>query len=266
MERALQERNDVGVCDDCSKVGSAHGDKLSSRCSMYCFYSKWGSVHCGECRAYGNAIAGSSDKSGAIYQTLPWNHRGWHSGGSGNNTHIGVEMCEPSCIEYQGGSTFTCTDKAVAKEVVKRTYLSAVELFSYLCKLYNLNPLGEGVILSHNEGYKKGIATNHGDPEHLWRGLGLGYTMDGFREAVYAKMKKEENEEAISKAKPYLVRVEASNLNIRKGPGANYARTGKYTGVGIFTIVDEADGAGASRWGKLKSGAGWISLDYTKIA
>ena len=38
-----------------------------------------------------------------IYQTLPWNHRGWHCGsgskGSGNNTHIGVEMCEPACIK-----------------------------------------------------------------------------------------------------------------------------------------------------------------------
>ena len=36
---------------------------------------------------------------GTIYQTLPWNHRGWHGGGSSNNTHIGVEMCEPACIK-----------------------------------------------------------------------------------------------------------------------------------------------------------------------
>ena len=44
---------------------------------------------------------------GTVYQTLPWNHRGWHCGsgskGSGNNTHIGVEMCEPACIKYTGG-------------------------------------------------------------------------------------------------------------------------------------------------------------------
>ena len=43
---------------------------------------------------------------GTIYQTLPWNHRGWHGGGSSNNTHIGVEMCEPACIKYIGGATF----------------------------------------------------------------------------------------------------------------------------------------------------------------
>ena len=62
----------------------------------------------------------------------------------------------------------------------------------------------------------------------------------------------------------YCVRVSIDDLNIRKGPGTNYAKTGKYTGKGVFTIVAESDGQGASKWGKLKSGAGWISLDYAK--
>lgn len=65
-------------------------------------------------------------------------------------------------------------------------------------------------------------------------------------------------------AVPYKVRVSISDLNIRKGPGTNYAKTGTYTGKGIFTIVAEASGKGASKWGRLKSGAGWISLDYCK--
>ncbi len=60
----------------------------------------------------------------------------------------------------------------------------------------------------------------------------------------------------------YLVRVTADCLNIRKGPGTNYAKTGAITDHGTYTIVAESSGAGASRWGKLKSGAGWISLDY----
>lgn len=67
---------------------------------------------------------------------------------------------------------------------------------------------------------------------------------------------------------PYLVRVSISDMNIRKGPGTEKAKTGKFTGVGTFTIVDEADGKGASRWGLLKSYQdrrdGWISLDYAK--
>jgi uncharacterized protein YgiM (DUF1202 family) len=55
-------------------------------------------------------------------------------------------------------------------------------------------------------------------------------------------------------------------LNIRKGPGTNYGTVGKYTGKGVFTIVEEASGAGASKWGLLKAYKqkrnGWISLDY----
>lgn len=129
---------------------------------------------------------------GTVYQTLPWNHRGWHCGssinGSGNNTHIGVEMCEPACITYTGGATFKCSDVATAKAVVKRTYEAAVELFAMLCDKYGLDPLADGVIISHKEGHSRGIASNHGDPEHLWSQLGMGYTMDAFREAVKAAM------------------------------------------------------------------------------
>lgn len=56
---------------------------------------------------------------------------------------------------------------------------------------------------------------------------------------------------------PFLVKVTIPDLNIRCGPGTNYAATGNFTGPGIFTMVEEKDG-----WGKLKSGAGWISLNY----
>ncbi len=69
-------------------------------------------------------------------------------------------------------------------------------------------------------------------------------------------------EDASPAFKSYMVRVKIPDLNIRKGPGTNYAKTGIYTGIGSFTIVAESSGKGASRWGKLKSGAGWISLDY----
>ena len=34
----------------------------------------------------------------ATYQTLPWDHRGWHAGGSANNTHIGFEICEDALM------------------------------------------------------------------------------------------------------------------------------------------------------------------------
>lgn len=424
---------------------------------------------------------------GTVYQTLPWNHRGWHGGGSSNNTHIGVEMCEPACIKYTGGSSFTCSNLEEAKAVAKRTYEAAVELFAMLCTEYSLDPTADGVIISHKEGHARGVASNHGDPEHLWTQLGMGYTMDGFRKDVKAAMVTEDTSSytkimgtavataeqmaAYIKAKnpsvaqsvidmiplylsegkaegvrgdiafaqscletgnfkfegtavtlaqnnycgmgvtskgktgnsfdtaqlgiraqiqhlkayacadalvnecvdprfkyvtrgsaeyvdwlgqkenpngkgwatgkgyggkiltilnaiigtkvekpveekevwyrvrktwadaasqkgayhnleyakkcadenkgysvfdesgkvlysntafePYLVKVSISDLNIRKGPGTNYART-KYIPKGVYTIVEESDGKGATKWGKLKSGAGWISLDYVK--
>ena len=126
--------------------------------------------------------------TGKVYQTLPWDHKAWHCGGNANGTHIGVEMCEPACIRYTGGASFTCSDKEAAMAVVKRTYDAAVELFAYLCKQYGLNPLADGVIISHKEGHDRGLASGHGDPDHLWKGMACGYSMDTFRQAVAAAM------------------------------------------------------------------------------
>lgn len=67
-------------------------------------------------------------------------------------------------------------------------------------------------------------------------------------------------------AVPFLVKVSISDLNIRKDPGTDYARS-QYIPVGVYTIVEVKSGKGsAAGWGRLKSGAGWISLDYvTKV-
>ena len=72
---------------------------------------------------------------------------------------------------------------------------------------------------------------------------------------------------ATSTIEPYKVKITISDLNIRIGPGTNYAKTGKFTGKGVFTITEVRAGKGSTTgWGRLKSGAGWISLDYaTKV-
>jgi hypothetical protein len=119
---------------------------------------------------------------------------------------------------------------------------------------------------------------------HLWKGLGLSYTMDGFRKDVKAAMDGGSAAPGNASATasggagtaatsdsagmtnadcPFMVKVSISDLNIRKGAGTNTAKTGKYTGIGSFTIVAVKSGKGSDKgWGKLKSGAGWISLDY----
>ena len=190
---------------------------------------------------------------GTVIQCLPWEHRGWHGGGTSNNTHIGVEMGEPACIKYTSGSKFTVSDLKTAQKCAVTAYNSAVELFAYLCEKYDLNPLSDGVIVSHKEGHDRGIASNHGDPEHLWKGLKLTYTMDRFRKDVKAKMDKE--------FKPFTVRVKLSNLNVRKGAGKSFERVCACP-KGVFTIV-ETKFADGYEWGKLKSGLGWIALKYT---
>jgi N-acetylmuramoyl-L-alanine amidase CwlA len=100
----------------------------------------------------------------ATYQTLPWNHRGWHAGGTANNTHIGFEICEDGL-----------TDASYFSDI----YKEAVDLCVFLCKEFDLT---EKDIICHSEGYKKGIASNHSDvmywfPKH-------GKNMDIFREDV----------------------------------------------------------------------------------
>lgn len=127
--------------------------------------------------------------TGTVYQCMPWNFRAWHVGGSANNTHVGVEMCEPSAIKYTTGAKFTIKDKEKAFKQCETAYKAAVELFAMLCNKYKLDPLKDGVILSHNECGKRGIGSGHVDPEHLWSGLGIGYTMDGFRNDVKKAMR-----------------------------------------------------------------------------
>ena len=381
------------------------------------------------------------EPDGDVYQILPWEHRGWHCGGNANNTHIGVEMTEPATIRYTSGAAWTETgDGENTKAHVLATYKYAVELFAHLCQQFHLDPLADGVIISHSEGCRRGIASNHGDVEHLWSKFGL--SMGQFRKDIKAAMEGSTAEDSLTaimgKAKataeqmasylkkknpsvaqsvldmipqylsegeaegvrgdiafaqscletgnftfsgsavtleqnnfcglgvtqrgktglsfetpqlgiraqvqhlkayastealknvcidprfkyvtkgcapyvewlgqkenpkgkgwaagekygekilsilkavtdegkvqfmesltlsaPYVVRVTIPDLNIRRGPGTGYAKTGKYTGIGNFTIVEEADGKGASRWGLLKAYQdkrdGWISLDH----
>ena len=63
---------------------------------------------------------------------------------------------------------------------------------------------------------------------------------------------------------PYRVKIITDCLNIRNGAGTNTAKVGSITDNGVYTIVEEKTGVGATKWGRLKSGAGWISLDYAR--
>ena len=112
-------------------------------------------------------------------QTLPWNRRAWHCGsgkkGSANNTHISFEICEDGL-----------TDPLYFQSV----YQEAVELTAMLCREYGLDPMQDGVVICHQEGYRRGIASNHGDVLHWFPRQGK--TMDDFRADVARTMKGEQ--------------------------------------------------------------------------
>ena len=144
-------------------------------------------------------VHGFVQRDGTYYHTLPYNLRAWHCGGSANQTHIGIEMTEPASIVYTGGASWRDLDPAATEAHVRGTYAAAVELFAQLCEQYALDPLADGVIISHAEGAARGVASRHADPTHLWRAFGL--TMDGFRaavaEAMAAKNTVEEDDDMI---------------------------------------------------------------------
>ena len=122
-----------------------------------------------------------ADGSVAAVQTLPWNQRGWHagngtSGRSANNTHISFEICEDGL-----------TDPAYFKQA----YQAAVELTAMLCKEYGLDPLADGVVICHQEGFRRGVASNHADVLHWFPKMGK--PMDDFRAEVARLMKGEDD-------------------------------------------------------------------------
>ena len=111
------------------------------------------------------------DGSIATYQTLPWNHRAWHCGsgpkGSGNDSHVSFEICE---------------DGLTNADYFRGVFNEAVALCAYLCDMFKLDPMKDGVIIGHYEGHQRGLAGNHADPRHWF--TKFGESMDSFRAAV----------------------------------------------------------------------------------
>lgn len=137
-------------------------------------------------------------------QTMPWTRRGWHAGGAANNTHIGFEICEDGL-----------SDPAYFRAV----YQEAAELTAYLCKEYHLDPLADGVVICHQEGYRRGLASNHGDVLH-WLPL-HGKTMDDFRADVARLMKGEDEQVSYEQWKEYMERYEQERAAL---PASDWAK------------------------------------------
>lgn len=196
-----------------------------------------------------------------VIQVLPENKRPWTSGsgknGNANNYMIQIEMGEPACLKYGSGGRFTVpADKLEeARKYVRGTYKTAVELVADICTRHKINPLamikGKNhlAVISHKEGARHGVASNHGDPEHLWSQLGLPYTMDTFRRDVQLAMASV----IPTPPKAETVRLTAGTPYYKAPDGKTVA--GKIEVTTNYTIVERS-----GNYGKLKSGAGWVRL------
>lgn len=130
---------------------------------------------------------------GSVIQILPWDHRGWHCGKhprtkkNANNTHIGIQLCEPAQIRYKKRNEIELAgDREKALAAVQRAYKSAAELCAKLCKDFNLDPTKD--IVSRKEGYEAGLCSMQASPEFVWTAVGATYEMDTFRADVQMEM------------------------------------------------------------------------------
>ena len=177
------------------------------------YNNHWNTYHPGGREVCVHGFIGKlADGTVATYQCLPWDHRGWHAGGSANNTHIGFEICEDDLTD---GAYFA------------KVYKEAVELCAYLCKQYGLT---EKNIICHSEGYRQGVASNHGDVMHWFPKHGK--SMDTFRAEVKTLLatdaKEDEPAQEETPAVTYPEKLTSGYYRVRKTWKDTKSQVGAY--------------------------------------
>lgn len=177
------------------------------------------------------------------YQTLPFNYACWGVGKGSKGSY----NYDPAYIQFE-----ICEDNLKNEEYFKKAFDLAAELCAYLVEKYNLSIDN---VISHHEAHERGYGSNHGDCDHWLKKFGKD--MDWFRSQVKAKLNKEEK--PVNTFKSYKVKIITKSLNVRENAGTKYKVVTTVKKDEVFTIVGEKK-VGSVIWGKLKSGAGWISL------
>lgn len=192
-----------------------------------------------------------------------------------NITHIGEAICKGLCnhfgVTYKTGSSTTPSNPTTNKPTTNSTTgtltkgtklsLSNVALYVSSTAKMEVSTKSGTYYMWDNEVVNGRVRITNSTSNVGKAGRVTGW----ISESDAKKSVKSSNTSTSNSFKSYVVRITSDNgVNIRKGPGTNYAITGTIAKGGAYTIVEEKTGQGAKKWGKLKSGAGWIALDFTK--
>ena len=208
------------------------------------------------------------DKNGRVGLYVEEKNRSWCTSSNANDQRaVTIECASDTAEPYWMNDKVYATLIKLCVDICRRNGKKKLLWFADKNKTLNYTPKSDEMVITVHRWF-----ANKSCPGNwLYARLGdlasqvtkqLGGTTASTTTAAPAKPQAS----TASNAKvPFLVKVSITDLNIRKGAGTNYARTGKFTGIGVFTIVEVKSGQGsAAGWGRLKSGAGWISLDYAK--
>lgn len=211
--------------------------------------------------ASANYIVGAD---GSIGLSVDEAYRAWTSGGKDKNGNpIRVNGISGADFDHRAVTIEVASEAAHPYAVTDKAYKALIDLLVDICERNDIPELKW-------KGNKNlvGKTSEQNMAVHRWfanKACPGDYLYNKHSEIAAEVNKRLKTPAKPDKQESYKVQVDISTLNIRKGPGTNYTKTGEYTGKGIFTIIEESQGAGSSAgWGKLKSGAGWISLDFAK--
>lgn len=209
-------------------------------------------------------------KDGSIGLSVDEKDRAWCSGGKDKNGKpIRVNGISGADNDHRAVTIEVASDTTHPYKVNDKAYAALIELVADICKRNGIKELKWkadksliGKVDQQNMTVHRWFANKSCPGDYLYNLHGDIARKVNAKLGVAADTSTPvKDEPAVKPNVPYKVHIKISNLNIRSGAGTNYSAKGVIA-PGVYTIVNEASGKGATKWGKLKSGAGWISLDY----
>lgn len=209
---------------------------------------------------------------GSIGLCVEEKDRSWCTGGytkdaNGNQVPIRVNGISGSSNDYQAVTIEVASDATHPYAITDKAMAALIELCADICRRNGIKQLlwsGDKKLVGNPA--KQNLTVHRWFAKKACPGDYIYQRLGDIAAKVNAKLGASGAAAApaapVSNV-PYTVRITATDLNIRKGPGTNNAKVGVIK-PGVYTIVSEATGQGATLWGKLKSGAGWVSLDFCK--